>query len=109
MVPFMQEKLQAAINYALAAIAADVRRGLLETVGLDSEWWTNDAEWASVVVHLPENIDVDYAAEAINLEISKRGSMTKNVRTSLFRRFTRRRTLTKPSCVSSRSSAALPA
>lgn len=68
MVPFMQEKLAASINYALAAIAADVRQGLLETVGIESEWWTDDAELASVVVHLPENIDANYVAEAIDLE-----------------------------------------
>jgi len=68
MVPFMQEKLLASINYALAAIAADVRQGLLETVGLESEWWTDDSEMASVVVHLPENIDRDYLVKAINLE-----------------------------------------
>ncbi len=68
MVPFMQEKLLAAINYALAAVAADVRQGLLETVGLESEWWTADQNTASMIVHLLENIDADYAVRAINLE-----------------------------------------
>jgi hypothetical protein len=67
-VPYMQEKLRAAIDYALSAIAADVWRGLLETVGLDSEWWTEEDEQASFVVYLPANIDCDYVAKAVNLE-----------------------------------------
>lgn len=68
MVPHMQEKLLASINYTLAAIAADVRQGLLEIVGLESEWWTDDSEKSSVVVNLPENINSEYVAEAIDLE-----------------------------------------
>lgn len=68
MVPFMQEKLAAALNNTLAAIAADVRQGLLQIVGLESEWWTDDPEKASVLVDLPAAIDPAYAAEAINLE-----------------------------------------
>lgn len=68
MVAFMQKRLLEAVNYALAAIAADVRRGLLETVGLESEWWTEDATRASIVVHLPESVDVQWIARAIDLE-----------------------------------------
>ena len=68
MVPHMQEKLQTAINYALAAVASDVRQGLLETVGLESEWWTDNNDAASMVVHLPKNINMDYVVEAINCE-----------------------------------------
>lgn len=68
MVPYMQEKLAAQINYTLAAIAADVRRGLLETVGLESEWWTDNLETSSVVVYLPDSIEPEYAARAIDLE-----------------------------------------
>lgn len=68
MVGYMQRRLFEAMQNALAAIAADVRQGLLELIGLESEWWTDDTERASVVVHLPENIDPDYAARAIDLE-----------------------------------------
>lgn len=64
----MQEKLRFAIDNALAAVAADVRQGLLQTVGLESEWWTDDPDSASVVVELPENIDREYAARAIDAE-----------------------------------------
>lgn len=68
MVPYAQEKLSAAINYALAAIAADVRQGLLETIGLESEWWTDDAEKSSIVIFLPDNVQAEYAARAIDSE-----------------------------------------
>lgn len=68
MVPFMQEKLLASINYALAAVASDVRQELIETVGLESEWRTDDKDLASVVLHLPEKVDANYVARAINLE-----------------------------------------
>lgn len=68
MVGYMQKNLHNATLNVLAAIAADVKRGLLETVGLESEWWTEKAERTSVVVYLPENIDAEYVAEAIDLE-----------------------------------------
>lgn len=68
MVPYMQEKLLASINYTLAAIASDIKEGLLQTVGLESEWWTENPEKASVVIYLPENINPEYAAHAIDLE-----------------------------------------
>lgn len=68
MVGYMQKNLHAATLNVLAAIAADVKRGLLETVALESEWWTEKADRASVVVYLPENIDAKYVAEAIDLE-----------------------------------------
>jgi hypothetical protein len=68
MVPHMQDRLKFAIDSALAAVAADVRQGLLQIVGLESEWWTDDQELASVVVYLPENIDREYAWRAIEAE-----------------------------------------
>lgn len=68
MVGYMQKNLHAAMLNVLAAIAADVKRGLLETVGLESEWWTEKSERASVVVYLPENVDAEYVAEAVDLE-----------------------------------------
>lgn len=68
MVGYMQRKLYDATLNALAAIAADVRQGLLETVGLESEWWTEDNERASVIVYLPENANPEYIARAINQE-----------------------------------------
>lgn len=68
MVGYMQKNLYNATLNVLAAIAADVKRGLLETVGLESEWWTEKAECASIVVHLPEDVDAEYVAEAVDLE-----------------------------------------
>lgn len=68
MVGYMQKNLHTATLNVLAAIAADVKRGLLETVGLESEWWTEKAERASIVVFLPENVDAEYVARAVNLE-----------------------------------------
>lgn len=68
MLPYMQNRLIAATQNALAAVAEDVRRGFKETVGLEAEWFTERAEKSSVIVHLPENIDVDYVVEAVNLE-----------------------------------------
>lgn len=68
MVPYMQERLKSAIDNTLAAVAADVRQGLREIVGLESEWWTEDTDVASVFVYLPENVDANYLAEAVNLE-----------------------------------------
>ncbi len=68
MVGYMQKNLHAATLNVLAAIAADVRRGLLETVALESEWWTEKSERASVVVSLPENVDAEYVARAVASE-----------------------------------------
>lgn len=68
MVGYMQKNLHQATLNVLAAIAADVGRGLLETVNLKSEWWTEKSERASVVVYLPENVDAEYVAKAVNLE-----------------------------------------
>lgn len=64
----MQKKLYEATLYALAAVAADVRQGLLETVGLESEWQTDSKERASVVIYLPPTADAEYVARAVNLE-----------------------------------------
>lgn len=68
MVGYMQKNLHSSTLNVLAAIAADVKRGLLETVGLESEWWTERADRASIVVYLPENVDAEYIAEAVELE-----------------------------------------
>ena len=68
MVGYMQKNLYQATLNTLAAIAADVRRGLLETVGLESEWWTEKSDRASVVVYLPDNLDAEYIAEAVDVE-----------------------------------------
>lgn len=64
----MQNRLIAAVQNALAAVAEDVCLGFKETVGLEAEWFTDKAEKSSVVVYLPENVDVDYIVEAVNLE-----------------------------------------
>lgn len=66
MVPNAQQKLLDATRLALAAVASDVRAGLLDTVGLESEWVED--ERAAVLVHLPADIDPEYAARAIELE-----------------------------------------
>lgn len=68
MVGYMQKNLFQATQNVLAAIAADVAKGLRETVGLESEWFTGKAERASVIVFLPENINAEYVAEAVDLE-----------------------------------------
>jgi hypothetical protein len=64
----MQNRLIAATQNVLAAVAEDVCLGFKETVGLNAEWFTEKDEKSSVVVYLPENIDVDYVVEAVNLE-----------------------------------------
>ena len=68
MVGYMQRNLYRATLNTLAAIAADIHRGLLETVGLESEWWTEKSDRASVVIYLPAGIDAAYVAEAVDLE-----------------------------------------
>lgn len=68
MVGYMQKNLHTAMLNVLAAIAADVGRGLLETIGLESEWWTEKTTRTSVVVYLPEKVDAEYVAEAVDLE-----------------------------------------
>ena len=68
MAPYMQDKLRSAIDNALAGVAADGRKGISEIVGLDSEWWTDNQNVASVVVYLPEDVDAEYVARAVNLE-----------------------------------------
>jgi hypothetical protein len=51
---------------ALAAVANDVRLGLLETVGVPAQW--HEAERASVVLTLPQDTDTHFIAHAIDLE-----------------------------------------
>lgn len=64
--PWAQERLCEAARQALAAVAADVRQGLLETVGLESGWV--EGECASVLVQLLPGMEPEYVAHAINLE-----------------------------------------
>jgi hypothetical protein len=66
MVPWAQERLCEAARQALAAVASDVLQGLLETVGLESEWV--EGERASVLVHLPHGVEPEYVARAVDLE-----------------------------------------
>lgn len=51
----------------LAAIAKDVRGGLLETVGVESSL-SLDGERCSVVLELPEQTDTELVARAIDAE-----------------------------------------
>jgi hypothetical protein len=67
-VPYMQKRLLDATQNALAAVAEDVCIGFKLTVGLDAEWCLERAERTSVILHLPENADIDYVVEAVNLE-----------------------------------------
>ena len=66
MVPLAQERLWNAARQTLAAVAADVRAGLLETVGLEAEWV--EGERASVLVRTPIEAAVEYLARAVDLE-----------------------------------------
>lgn len=66
MVPWAQERLCEATRQALAAVASDVRLGLLETIGIESEWVEDKP--CSVKLHLPDVIAPDYVARAVDLE-----------------------------------------
>lgn len=61
-----QRNLLAATHAALDAVFADVRTGLLETVGIDCSLEIN--ERCSVVLDLPAGADSEQIAKAIDLE-----------------------------------------
>ncbi|MBA2340120.1 MAG: hypothetical protein H0V88_06980, partial [Pyrinomonadaceae bacterium] len=61
-----QKRLLKATRGVLAAIAKDVRAGLLETVGINSE--LAEGARASVVIELPPGTDIELIARAINSE-----------------------------------------
>ncbi len=66
-VAWAQNRLLEATHMVLAAIAKDVRLGLLETVGIIAEW-AEKGERASVVITLPRNTDTEFISKAIDLE-----------------------------------------
>ena len=66
-VPQKQGNLLAATSEVLAAIAADVRGGLLETVGVESTLSIDD-DRCSIVLELPESADTELIARAIDAE-----------------------------------------
>ncbi len=70
MVPWAQIQLAQATQQALAAVANDVTKGLLETVGIVSKWGAEDTENSkcSVVLELPSEADPEFIANAIDLE-----------------------------------------
>ncbi|HEX8636481.1 MAG TPA: hypothetical protein VF692_00350 [Pyrinomonadaceae bacterium] len=66
-VPAKQKRLQQATRDVLTAIAADVRGGLLETVGVESRFTTDDGRCA-MILELPASADAEQVARAIDLE-----------------------------------------
>ena len=66
-VPRKQKGLLKATDEVLRAIAADVRGGLLETVGVESEFSTDDGR-CSMILELPENAAAELIARAIDAE-----------------------------------------
>lgn len=66
MVPWAQRRLRQATRRALAAVAADVRAGLIETVGVRAT--RADGDRSSVVLGLPDGVDTARIATAIDLE-----------------------------------------
>ena len=65
-VPQAQKRLLEATRKALIAVAADVKAGLLETVGVSS--YLVEAERSSVVIELPPGTDTERIARAIDME-----------------------------------------
>lgn len=61
-----QKQLVKATRATLDAVYADVRVGLLETVGVDCELVIDDC--CSVILTLPEGTDTELVARAIDLE-----------------------------------------
>lgn len=62
-----QQKLTAATEAVLTAIARDMREGLLETVGVESSF-SIDGERCSMTLELPEGTDTEHIAAAIDAE-----------------------------------------
>lgn len=65
--PQNQEKMLRATREVLNAIAKDVRGGLLETVGVESSLSIDDGR-CSMILQLPEGIDTELVARAIDAE-----------------------------------------
>jgi hypothetical protein len=61
-----QARLREAMRATLFAVAADVRAGLLETVGIESR--AEIDERASVVIELPPETDTQVIARAVDME-----------------------------------------
>lgn len=66
-VPQKQEYLMKATLAVLESIANDVRGGLLETVGVESEFSMDDGR-CSMILELPEGTDTELIARAIDAE-----------------------------------------
>lgn len=66
-VPQKQERLLKATRVVLDSIAEDVRRGLMETVGVMSRLCLDDG-LSSVVLALPRGTDTELIAQAIDAE-----------------------------------------
>lgn len=66
-VPQNQKRLMKAIQVVLESIAADVRGGLLETVGVESEFSADDG-CCSMILELPEGTNTELIARAIDAE-----------------------------------------
>lgn len=66
-VPQNQQDLIKATEAVLEAIAADVRGGLLETVGVESRFSSDDGR-SAIILDLPEGADNELIARAIDAE-----------------------------------------
>lgn len=66
-VPQNQEKMMQATQTVLASIAADIRSGLLETVGIESRF-SIDGDRCAMILELPAETDTADIARAIDLE-----------------------------------------
>lgn len=62
-----QRRLMKSAEAVLHSIAADVRAGLLETVGVESRLSTNSGR-CSMILELPKDIDSELIARAIDAE-----------------------------------------
>lgn len=65
--PEAQKRLMTETTAVLEAIAGDVRSGLLETVGIESEFSMDDGR-CSIILDLPEDADTEMVARAIDAE-----------------------------------------
>lgn len=65
--PQKQKNLINATMSVLESIAADMRGGLLETVGVESSFFIDDGR-CSIILELPETADTELIARAIDAE-----------------------------------------
>lgn len=65
--PLKQKALRRATFEVLQSIAKDVRAGLIETVGVESEFAIDDGRCA-MRLKLPEGADAEYLARAVDAE-----------------------------------------